>query len=91
MGVLVRLQTRAAARGRARSTNLGGSAENFPSKPATMPDFRTRWRQWRFGVIAAATGGRQVALYWFLPVPGIFSFNLTIEVQQNLHVERLTN
>ena len=30
-------------------------------------------------------------LYWFLQVPGICSFNLTIEVQQNLHVERLTN
>ena len=57
-----------------------------------MHDFRTRRRQWRFGVIAAATGGRQAPVCTgLLPVPGVRSFNFTIEVQQDLHVERLTN
>ena len=34
-----------------------------------MPDLRTRRRQWRFGVIAAATGGRQAPLS-----TGLFQF-----------------
>ena len=42
---------------------------SLASHCSTMPDLRTRRRQWRFGVIAAATGGRQAPLS-----TGLFQF-----------------